>query len=107
VFTTVERKEDAEVISRTLVERKLAACVQVIGPITSTYWWKGAIESAEEWLCIIKSKRDLYPQLEEAIRKTHSYEVPEITAFPVVAGSKTYLKWIETVLSEKRRDSSA
>jgi periplasmic divalent cation tolerance protein len=95
VLTTVERKEDAERIARTLVEARLAACVQLLGPITSTYRWKGAVETAQEWQCVAKSRRDAYAQLEEAIRSVHPYEVPEILAVSIVAGSREYLAWLD------------
>jgi periplasmic divalent cation tolerance protein len=95
VITTTTRKAEAQSIARTLVEQRLAACVQVLGPITSTYWWQGAIETNHEWQCWIKSRRDLYEQIEQAIRQVHSYEVPEILAMPVVAGSASYLKWLD------------
>ena len=94
VFTTTEKKEDAEKIAKALVEKRLAGCVQIIGPIASTYRWKGAIETAEEWLCFIKSKKALYGELEKAIVEIHPYEIPEIIALPIVAGSKGYLEWL-------------
>lgn len=95
VITTTASKEDAQKIADTLVEKRLAGCVQVIGPITSTYWWKGKVETAEEWLCLIKSRQNLYPELEEAIKEVHPYEVPEVLAVRVVAGSRDYLQWLE------------
>jgi len=95
VLTTVEKREEAETIARSLVEKRLAACVQIIGPITSTYRWKGEIETAEEWQCLVKTRRELYPQVERAIRRLHSYEVPEIIATPIVAGSADYLEWLD------------
>ena len=94
VVTTTERREDAERIGRALVEERLAACVQVAGPITSTYRWQGKIETAEEWQCWAKSRRDLYEQIERTIRQLHPYEVPEILAMPIVAGSADYLAWL-------------
>ena len=94
VITTTETKASAQAIAHALVEKRLAACVQIIGPITSTYRWQGEIETAEEWMCLIKSRRDLYEALEEAIREVHPYDVPEILAVPVVAGSKDYLEWL-------------
>ncbi len=98
VMTTTETEEEARRIARALVERRLAGCVQVLGPITSTYWWEGEIETAQEWLCLIKSRRDLYPELETAIRELHTYEVPEILALPVVEGDRRYLEWLGGVL---------
>lgn len=101
VFTTTEKKEDAEVIAKALMERRLAGCVQIIGPITSTYWWKGRVETAKEWLCIIKSKKSLFEMLEKAIKETHPYETPEIIAIPIVVGGKDYLKWLSGELKER------
>jgi Uncharacterized protein involved in tolerance to divalent cations len=101
VITTTEKKEDAEKIAMTLVEKKLAACVQIAGPITSNYRWKGNIETAEEWQCVIKSRGDLYEEIERAIKSVHPYEVPEIIAVPIVAGSGDYLEWLQGELIEK------
>lgn len=95
VTTTTETKEAAEKIARNLVAKRLAACVQVLGPITSTYRWKGNVETAAEWLCLIKTKEILYPELEKAIIGLHPYETPEIIATPIVQGSSDYLNWME------------
>jgi periplasmic divalent cation tolerance protein len=95
VITTTERREDADRIAGALVEARLAACVQVVGPITSTYRWQGKIETAQEWQCWAKSRRDLYDQIQQAIRRLHPYEVPEILALPVLAGSVDYLAWLD------------
>ena len=95
VITTTERKEDAEAIARRLVEERLAACVQIIGPITSTYRWKGKIETSQEWQCWAKSRRDRYEQIERAITRLHPYDVPEILAVPITAGSRSYLAWLD------------
>ncbi|HYA12705.1 MAG TPA: divalent-cation tolerance protein CutA [Syntrophales bacterium] len=95
VVTTTSKKGDAEKIATTLVERKLAACVQILGPITSTYRWKGNIETAEEWQCVIKSRKDLYKDIEKAIKSVHPYEVPEIVALPITTGSGDYLDWLQ------------
>lgn len=98
IFTTTEKKEDAEKIARNLVEKRLAGCVQIVGPVRSNYWWKGNLETAEEWLCLIKSKGELYAQIEGAIKDLHPYEIPEIIALPIVAGSKDYLEWLKNEL---------
>jgi periplasmic divalent cation tolerance protein len=95
VVTTTERREDADRIARMLVDERLAACVQVVGPISSTYRWQGTIETAQEWQCWVKSRRDLYGQIEQAIRRIHPYEVPEILAVPVLEGSASYLAWLD------------
>ncbi len=94
VQTATERREEAEAIARALVERRLAACVQVLGPIHSTYRWKGEIEDAEEWLCLIKTRHDLYEAVEKAIVELHPYETPEIIAVPIERGSRAYRQWL-------------
>jgi periplasmic divalent cation tolerance protein len=94
VHTTTETQEDAQRIAHAVVEARLAACAQVLGPIESTYWWEGKVERAEEWLLVIKSARERYDAVEEMVRSNHPYEVPEILAVPVVAGSERYLSWI-------------
>ncbi len=98
VITTTENKQDAEKIAKRLVERKLAACVQIIGPISSIYRWKDSIERAEEWLLLIKSKENLYEEVEITIKKMHSYEIPEIIALPIAIGSREYLEWLKNEL---------
>ena len=95
VFTTVEKREDANRIASIVVNKRVAACAQILGPIHSTYWWKGKVEDAEEWLLMMKTRQDLFTALEEEIKAVHPYEVPEITALPIVAGSEPYLQWIE------------
>jgi periplasmic divalent cation tolerance protein len=94
VMTTVADRADAERIATSLVAKQLAACVQVIGPIESTFRWKGQIEVAQEWMCNVKTRLDLYQLVEQAIRELHSYDQPEIVAVPVVAGSEGYLTWL-------------
>lgn len=95
VVTTAEREEDARRIADLLVEKRLAACVQIVGPITSVYRWKGQIESAQEWQCQIKTRQSLLDDLFDAIQAAHPYEVPEILALPILAGSREYLSWLE------------
>lgn len=95
IVTTFPTRETAEAAARELVERRLAACAQVGGPITSVYRWQGAIESAEEFTLTLKTRRDLFDLAAAVIGTLHSYEVPEILAFDVVAGSEAYLRWID------------
>jgi len=99
VLTTAGSEEEAGVIAELLVERKLAACVQVVGPITSRYRWQGAIEEAREWQCLAKTTCGAYEAVEAAIREAHSYDEPEIIATPIIAGSADYLAWIEDNVS--------
>lgn len=98
VMTTVETKEQAQSIARHLVEEKLAACVQITGAVESTYRWAGKIETAREYLCLIKTRKDLFTRVESAIKKLHSYETPEIIAVPIINESKEYLKWLDESL---------
>jgi len=101
VTTTAGNREDADKIAKVVVEKRLAACAQVFGPIRSVYWWKGKRESADEWLCVIKSRSDKYGELESAILSVHPYENPEIIASPIVAGSKKYLAWLNEELDDE------
>jgi len=98
VVTTTETREDAEKIAKDLVEKRLAACAQIVGPIVSTYWWKENVETAEEWQCLLKSKKSLYDDVEKAIKMIHPYETPEIIALPIVSGSDDYLEWLNAEL---------
>jgi len=95
VITTISDKSGAEKIAKALINKRLAACVQIAGPIKSIYRWKGKIETAKEWVCVIKTRKNLYEKVEAAIKKIHPYEVPEIIAVPIAAANKDYLKWIK------------
>ena len=103
VLVTCGSRKEARKIARALVEKRLAACVNEMGaPLRSAYRWKGKVETAEEFLLVIKTTQKRFPALREAVRKLHSYEVPEIIALPIVKGSRAYLDWIAE--SVKRRD---
>ncbi len=94
VQTSIDSKDEAQKIADTIVGKHLAACCWVSGPINSTYWWKGKIEQAQEWVCSFKTRHDLYNDLEQAIKEIHSYEVPEIVATAIISGSQSFLDWI-------------
>jgi len=98
VITTTEKRQDAEKIAGILVDGKLAGCVQIVGPMTSIYRWKGQVETAEEWQCIIKSRHELYGNIEKAIKSVHPYEVPEIIAVPLLKINRDYQEWLDSVL---------
>lgn len=100
VTTTAGSEEEAEQISAALVERRLAACVQVVGPIASRYHWQGTVELSTEWMCVAKTSAARYTELEAAIRELHSYDEPEILATPIVAGSAGYLDWLSQGLGD-------
>jgi periplasmic divalent cation tolerance protein len=98
VVTTVDDRNIAEKIAEVVLAKKLAACVQ-ISSCRSIYRWQGKIEKAEEHLCVMKSSRMHYPELEREIREIHPYDVPEILAVEVVAGNRQYLDWLEQELA--------
>jgi len=98
VLTTVELKSDAEKIAKNLVEKRLAACVQILGPLTSYFHWQGKLDTASEYLCLIKSRDDLFTELETEIISQHPYEVPEILAMPITKGTENYLNWLASEL---------
>jgi periplasmic divalent cation tolerance protein len=99
VETTVGSVEEAGRIAEAVVAARTAACAQVLGPITSTYRWQGAVERAEEYLVVMKTTAARYPELERQLTGLHSYDVPEIVAVPVTAGSRAYLSWVSTETS--------
>jgi periplasmic divalent cation tolerance protein len=94
VMTTTDQEQEATMLADLLLEARLAACVQIVGPITSRYWWQGEVEQATEWLCVIKTTRRLLDRLVATLQDAHSYDVPEITATPIVGGNPAYLEWI-------------
>ncbi|NUK05068.1 divalent-cation tolerance protein CutA [Streptomyces lunaelactis] len=95
VLTTTDSAEKAEALARGAVEARLAACAQVSAPVTSVYHWQNAIETAEEWQVLFKTKQACYPALEAHLTAAHDYDTPEIIATPVLAGSAAYLEWID------------
>src|SRR5688500_20087470 len=94
VFTNLPARDAALKLARGLVERRLAACVNVLGGCTSVYRWKGEIEEAPEVPVLVKTRSARYEELEAAIRELHTYELPEIIAVPVVRGLTDYVYWI-------------
>ena len=94
VFTNLPDREAALRFARELVERRLAACVNVLNGCTSVYRWKGAVERAEEVPVLVKTRGARYDELEAAIRELHPYELPEIVAVPVLRGLTDYLDWV-------------
>ena len=95
VLTTTSSLEEAKKIARVLVERRLAACVNIVPKIESVYRWEGTIEEAQEYLLIIKTTQKTFEQLRDAILELHSYTVPECIALPVESGITPYLNWID------------
>jgi periplasmic divalent cation tolerance protein len=104
VLVTCPSAKEAERIARRLVQARLAACCNIVrSPVRSIYRWKDKIESAREVLLVIKTSRRRFPKLQAAIKNLHSYEVPEIIALPIAAGSQGYLSWLaDSVASRKK-----
>jgi periplasmic divalent cation tolerance protein len=98
VIVTTASKPEAEKISQTLLEAKLIACANILGPVASHFNWGGKIESAEEFLLLLKSRQDLFEEISKTVKALHSYEVPEIVALPIVAGDKAYMDWLNKTL---------
>ncbi len=99
VLVTTGSRQEADTIAESLIEAKLAACVTLL-PVSSIYTWQGTIHRDEEWQLLIKSERSRFDALEAKIRELHSYDVPEIIALPIVAGSQPYLQWISSQVQE-------
>ncbi len=98
VHITTASQDEAELLANVLIEKKLAACVQVSGPIQSHYVWEGQAESAQEWYCNAKTSQDLFSELAETVRANHSYKCPQIIALPILAGNQDYLDWMSEQL---------
>ncbi len=99
VLVTIANKQEAEKIAQHLINDKLIACVNIIGPVTSLFRWSENVEHSDEYLMLMKSRQDLFDRLTEVVKTMHSYEVPEILALPIVDGSRTYLDWLQTCLT--------
>ena len=95
VLITIDSEEKARGLQRLLVEHRAAACVQVLGPIFSTYWWQGKIEDAQEWMCLAKTRAGQYDRLESLVKENHPYSVPEVLALPILTGNTEYLDWVK------------
>ena len=94
ITTTTGSRHDAEQLASELVSRRLAGCVQITGPIASTFRWQGKVETAEEWVCTLKTNRAQLAAIQKLFEEIHPYEVPEVIATPIVDGSDGYLKWL-------------
>jgi len=95
VFITASSEEEAHEIAGLLVSEKKAACVNIVPGVDSLFWWEGRLDSARESLLVVKTKAALFPDIVELVKRVHSYEVPEIVALPIIAGSEDYLKWLD------------
>jgi periplasmic divalent cation tolerance protein len=103
VLSTAGDEEEARKIARALVERRLAACVNIVPHIESIYRWQGKIEDSREWLLLIKTSAELFPDVRNAIRELHSYELPECIAINVAEGDPEYLQWLQNSIEGKNK----
>ena len=94
VLSTASSRKEALKLADILLEKRLAACVNISGPVDSVYWWNSKREKAREVMMFIKTTRSSYPRLEKTLHQQHSYSVPEIIAIPIAKGSKPYLAWL-------------
>lgn len=95
VLITASSSEEAEKIAQSLVEEKLAACVNIIPGLTSIFTWEGKLDRAAELLLVIKTRQERMKELIKTVKDLHSYSVPEIIALPIIGGSEDYLKWVD------------
>jgi periplasmic divalent cation tolerance protein len=95
VLITTSSEEEARKIAELLVNGKKAACVNIVAGVNSVFWWEDKLDSARESLLLVKTRASLFPEIVELVKRTHSYEVPEILALPIIAGSTDYLKWLD------------
>ena len=101
ILTTVNDEKKADEIASLLLRKRIVACVQIIGPISSSCWWKGKMVKANEWMCLAKARAEDYEEIETTIKSVHPYEVPEILAVPVHFGNSAYLSWIREETAPK------
>ena len=101
VYCTVANHEEAKIIARTLIEKKIAACCNIMPSINSIYSWKGGVEDSDESMMLIKTTQKKYEQLEKEIKMIHSYSVPEIIATKLETGSSAYIDWIIECLDKQ------
>lgn len=94
VLVTARDTQEAERIARHVVEKKVAACVNIVPGVRSIFRWEGKVDDAQEVLLILKSRQELFDMLAREVKSVHSYDVPEIIALPIVGGYEPYLKWV-------------
>ena len=95
LFITTSDEEEAQLISRVLLEQKKAACINIVPGVSSLFWWQGNIDSAQESLLVVKTRAMLVDAIAQLVKGIHSNDVPEIIALPIVGGNEDYLKWVD------------
>ena len=104
VIMTTSNREEAAKIVRSLLKERLIACANIVGPVSSLFWWEEKIDEASEFLVFMKTHKNLFQKLSEMVREIHSYEVPEILALPIIKGSPPYLNWLKASLQSVSED---
>jgi periplasmic divalent cation tolerance protein len=94
IFVTCRSKKEADTIALSILKKRLASCANIIPGIDSRFWWNGKLDRSREFLIMVKTIAKNFRRVEREVKRIHSYEVPEIIAVPIAAGSKDYLKWI-------------
>jgi len=102
ILATCSSRIEAKGICRALLAKRLVACASTISGVKSLFWWKGKIDRAKETLVILKTKDKNFSAVEKEIRRLHSYDVPEVIALPIIAGSKKYLNWIDLSIKKQK-----
>ncbi|MBI3301406.1 MAG: divalent-cation tolerance protein CutA [Deltaproteobacteria bacterium] len=105
ILVTAGSETEAETIAKTLVEERLAACVNMLSPIRSIYRWEGKVTDDREWLLLIKTRAERFSAVESRVKALHSYQVPEVIALPITAGAEGYMRWLENETEERRGNS--
>ncbi len=103
VIVTASNRQEAEKIAGHLLDKRLIACANIIGPVSSLFWWTKKIEKAEEHILLMKSRLDKFKRLSRTVKELHSYKVPEIIALPIIEGSSKYLEWLASNLAPEER----
>lgn len=103
VLVTVPERKKAEEIAKRLLSERLCACVNIVGGVTSFYWWKAKIENSREMLLVIKTRRTLFKKLKNLIKKIHPYSVPEIIGLPIVTINEEYASWLREEMQNKHK----
>lgn len=105
IFVTCSSKKEAKNITGLLLKKRLIACANIISGVESNFWWQGKVDKSKEVMAVLKTKRANFKKIEKEIKRIHSYDVPEIIAVPIIAGSGDYLKWIGGSVRPPCRDS--
>jgi periplasmic divalent cation tolerance protein len=100
IFITASSDDEAQRITKLLLEQRKVACINIVSGVDSRFWWKGKIDSARESLLVIKTRASVFQKVMELVKTIHSYEVPEIIALPIIDGNDDYLKWIDAEVKE-------